>query len=139
MGKKLPTFKLLDATGKTISLTSFAGKYVLLDFWGTWCVPCIPSIPELRAIHKKYGNRLAIISIALERPTDREKWLKAISKYEMSWTQTAEFTSAKEGINRLYNVIEYPTLLLADPDGILLAKIKYGERLDNKIGQLLAK
>ncbi|SFF03449.1 Thiol-disulfide isomerase or thioredoxin [Spirosoma endophyticum] len=136
VGKKLPAFSLPDATGKTISLTSFAGKYILLDFWGTWCVPCIQGIPELKAIHEKYGSRLAIVSIALERPSDRQKWLKAIDKYDMNWTQTAQFTSAREGVNELYNIHEYPTFLLADPEGILVAKIKYGE-VESQLEQLL--
>lgn len=138
IGKKLPTFSLSDATGKTISLTSFAGKYVLLDFWGTWCVPCIQGIPELKAVHEKYGSRLAIVSIAFERPADRQKWLKAIDKYDMSWTQTAEFTSAREGVNELYNIREYPTYLLADPDGVLVAKLTYGE-IESQLNQLLSK
>lgn len=138
IGKKLPAFSLPDATGKLVSLNSFKGKYVLIDFWGTWCVPCIEGIPELQAVHSKYKSRLAIISIALERPTDRKKWLKAIDKYGMSWTQTAEFTKSKEGVNELYNVVEYPTFLLADPEGVLLAKLRYG-KVETQIRQLLSK
>ncbi|MVM41079.1 redoxin domain-containing protein [Spirosoma sp. HMF3257] len=137
IGKKLPAFSLTDVTGKSISLESFKGKYLLIDFWGTWCIPCIETIPELKAVHTKYGNRLAILSIAMERPADREKWVKAIHKYGMTWTQTAEFTSAKEGVNVLYNVVEYPTLLVANPDGIFMARIKYGESIDEKIKRLL--
>ncbi|QDK79590.1 AhpC/TSA family protein [Spirosoma sp. KCTC 42546] len=137
IGRKLPLFNLPDAKGKLVSLNSFKGKYVLLDFWGTWCIPCIQGIPELKAVHTKFGDRLAIVSIALERPTDRAKWLKAIDRYGMTWIQTAEFTSAKSGINELYNLVEYPTLLLADPKGILIAKIKYGERIEDKVQQLL--
>ncbi|UFH54609.1 TlpA disulfide reductase family protein [Spirosoma sp. KNUC1025] len=138
IGKTLPAFHLLDATGKTISLASFTGKYVLLDFWGTWCVPCIQGIPELKAIHTKYGSRLAIVGIAFERPTDRAKWLKTITKYGMNWTQAAEFTSDKEGLNELYNIREYPTFLLANPKGILVAKLKYGQ-VESQLDQLLTK
>ena len=139
VGKQLPVFNLPDATGKLVSLDSFKGKYILIDFWGTWCVPCIQTIPELKAVHSKYKDRLALISIALERPIDRDKWLKAIDKYGMTWAQTAQFIDRKEGVNGLYNVIEYPTLLLADPDGVLLARIKYGEPIDEKIQQFLNK
>ena len=138
IGKSLPAFSLPDASGKTVSLTSFPGKYVLLDFWGTWCVPCIQGIPELKSVHEKYKSRLAIISIALERPTDRQKWLKAIDKYGLSWTQTAEFRSAQEGINELYNIKEYPTYLLADPNGVLVAKLAYGE-VESQLDQFLSK
>lgn len=139
VGKKLPSFSQPDATGKLLSLDSFKGKYILIDFWGTWCVPCIQTIPELKVVHTKYKDRLAVISIALERPTDRDKWLRAIDKYGMTWPQTAQFSDPKEGVNGLYNVIEYPTLLLADPDGVLLARIKYGEPIDEKIQQFLNK
>ena len=139
VGRKLPAFSIPSSTGQLVSLDAFKGKYILIDFWGTWCVPCIQGIPELKDIHSKYGDRLAIISIALEQPTDRDKWLKAIKKYKMIWTQTAEFTSAKDGINELYNIREYPTFLLADPEGILLAKLKYGESMDKQIHNLLKK
>ena len=137
LGKKLPEFSLSDATGQLISLDSFKGKYVLIDFWGTWCVPCIQGIPELKVVQSKYKDRLSVISIAYEHPNHRDKWLRAINKYGMNWTQTAEFTNTKEGVNELYNVHAYPTLLLADPEGILVAKIKYGEPLDEQIQQFL--
>jgi thiol-disulfide isomerase/thioredoxin len=139
VGKKLPAFNLPDAAGKQVTLNSFKGKYVLIDFWGTWCVPCLQGIPELKALYAKYGNRLTVLSIAWERAGDRDKWVKAIDKYGMIWPQVAEFTSEKASVIELYNVKEYPTLLLADPDGILLAKIKYGEPLEDKVQQLLAK
>ena len=136
IGNKLPAFSLLDATGKTVTLASFAGQYVLLDFWGTWCVPCIQGIPELKTVQAKFGSRLSIVSIALERPVDRNKWLQAIEKYGMNWVQTAEFRSAQDGVIELYNIKEYPTFLLADPEGILIAKIKYGE-VESQIDQIL--
>lgn len=139
VGKKLPAFSLPDASDQQISLDSFKGKYVLIDFWGSWCVPCIQAIPELKAVQNKYKDRLAVVSIALERPTDREKWLRAIDRYGMTWTQVVQFADRKEGVTGLYNVIEYPTLLLADAEGVLMSKIKYGEPIDEKIQQLLNK
>jgi thiol-disulfide isomerase/thioredoxin len=115
------------------------GKYILLDFWGPWCKPCIQGIPELKALHEKYKNRLTIISIAIEDPENRDKWLRMTSHYDMSWLQVIDTGGWKDGVDALYDIIEYPTMLLADPQGIYIKKLKSGEQLEAVVGQFLNK
>jgi thiol-disulfide isomerase/thioredoxin len=139
IGKKLPNFILDTSTGGRLSLDSLKGKYILLDFWGTWCKPCIQGIPELKALHEKYKNRLTIISIAIEDPENRDKWLRMTSHYDMSWLQVIDTGGWKDGVDALYDIIEYPTMLLADPQGIYIKKLKSGEQLEAVVGQFLNK
>ena len=139
VGQKLPTFSIPSSTGKLLSSNSFKGKYILLDFWGTWCVPCIEGIPELKALNAKFKDRLIIVSIALERPSDRDKWLRMIAKYGMTWPQGIDLAGGKEGVNGLYNIWEYPTMLLADSQGTYLTKIKHGQPLEETVRQFIDK
>lgn len=141
VGKKIPNFELPDSTDNITSLESLKlkGKFILLDFWGTWCKPCIQSMPTLNAIQSKYTNELVLISIAYESPNDKEKWRKAIRKYEMNWLNVVDHY--EESVNELYNIYEYPTLLLVSPDGILIEKIKYegSNDLEKRIAELIKK
>jgi thiol-disulfide isomerase/thioredoxin len=103
-------------TGKSISLASFKGKYVLIDFWGTWCNPCRQQLPSLVEIHNSAdSSRLVIISIAT---MDTLKNLKSvIAKENMTWPQIFS-----DKITAQYNIASFPTLLLINPNGIVIAK-----------------
>jgi hypothetical protein len=90
-------------------------------------------------LEAKYRDQLTVVSIALERPADRAKWLRLISKYDMSWPQGIDLGSRQEGVNGLYNIWEYPTMMLADPQGVYLTKIKYGQPLEESIHAFIQK
>lgn len=93
-------------------------KFILIDFWGTWCGPCIELIPDLGKLHEKYKN-LVIVSIAcLEK--NKEVVKKAISKYKMDWVNLYDPLMTTHTISDLFNINSYPTTLLIDPEGKIL-------------------
>ncbi len=134
VGIPFTNFSLLSHTGDTIRLSSYKGKYVLLDFWGSWCGPCINEIPHIKEIWKRYGTRedFALIGMALE--TDEDKWRETIKKQSMEWTHV-NMNSEKDrlkAVNTIHGIYMYPSLILLDPDGKILA-IQLGSNSENPI------
>jgi len=109
---KFPDFQAVDTKGNTIKSSALTGKYVLVQFWASWCIPCIQEIPVLKELNKKYDSALfKIISFSIDESADLFK--KAVKKYEMNWTQVY-------GDRRLYNalgIIPIPQLYLIDKTG----------------------
>ncbi|MCA8830376.1 TlpA disulfide reductase family protein [Hymenobacter pini] len=121
VGQVLPSFTIPDTAGVAVSLSSFRGRYVLLDFWGHWCAPCIKSMPHLKQLQAQYATQLAVVGIGMEAADDKPLWLKAIRKHQLTWTQLSELKSDK-GVIEALNVEGFPTYMLLDPQGRLLAK-----------------
>lgn len=122
-GKPAPDFKLKDLNGNERTLTSFRGKYVLLDFWGSWCIWCIKGFPELKESYEKYKDRMEVVGIDCN-DTD-EKWRNAVKQYELPWTN---LYNPKSGTSVLtdYAVKGFPTKILVSPDG-LIHRVVVGE------------
>jgi peroxiredoxin len=117
-GFKAPGFTAKTISGDEISLNSFKGKYVYLDFWGSWCMPCRYEIPGLKKIYKKYRNRpFTIIGIANDKKDNLEKFVK---QNDVRWSQILQ-DKDKQIINE-YNVQGYPTTFLIDTSGTILKK-----------------
>ncbi|GGH23426.1 TlpA family protein disulfide reductase [Mucilaginibacter phyllosphaerae] len=93
------------------------GKYILLDFWGSWCRPCIKLIPELRKLNKTYQDKIKFVSIAYDKVKDKGKLLKLIEDNEMHWLQLLDNREVKNGIIDQFKVNEFPTSILIDPKG----------------------
>lgn len=135
-------YKAIDFSGSqfkkqnTISLNSLKGKYVLLDFWGTWCGPCIQEIPNLKTLYDHTDkSKFEIISIVVESPIkDLEQMM---SKYEITWPQIISDDSNK--IKEKYGIVRYPTTFLISPEGIIIAKDLRGKELETKIDSLIKK
>lgn len=122
LGEDAPDFNLLDPNEKTVTLSNLKGKYVLLDFWATWCKPCIQEIPYLEKLHNKVdANKLQIISICVDKNTDVQKalWKKTIEKHNVTWTQVYE---GGEGTLRSYKIEGFPTLILINPEGKIIER-----------------
>lgn len=118
---KAPYFSIEDTSGKVISLSNFKGKYVLIDFWASWCRPCRINNPALKKIYEKYkGRGLQVLSISMD--TDENAWKKAISDDGMNWLQGSDLKGENLGTGLKYGIIAVPQYLLIDPNGIVLVK-----------------
>ncbi|MDE6279900.1 MAG: TlpA family protein disulfide reductase [Paramuribaculum sp.] len=117
VGEPAPAFTLMDENGKPVSLSDFKGKWVMLDFWGTWCGWCVKGIPQMKEEYAKAGDNVVYVSIACNDPKD--KWLEAIKKYEMNWVNlySDNDTPAAEKVQTLYAIEGFPTKFLIDPEG----------------------
>ncbi len=121
-------------TKSNISLDDYKGKYLFLDFWGVWCKPCVQELPNLKNIYDKIDkSKLEILGIVCESTSDAVE--KMIDKYSITWPQILSDETNKIKIN--YRIIGYPTTLLINPKGIIVAKNLRGERLENKIKELM--
>ena len=135
-GTIAPDFTLNDPTGKPLSLSSLRGKYVVLDFWGTWCGWCIRGIPKMKEYYSKYKNQFEILSIDCNE--SKEKWLAGLKKYEMPWLHVynPDNTSVRED----YAIQGYPTKIIVGPDGKIVKTVvgedpSFYQFLDNTFGE----
>jgi len=108
-----PELSGIDINGKAFNAASLKGKYVLLDFWGSWCVPCLSGLPKMKAEYEKYKDKIAFVSIACH---DKEaKWRAMVAKQGMTWTQLLD--DSKDRYARQFYVENFPTKILIGPDG----------------------
>ena len=121
-GAEAPDFTLNDLQGKPLSLSSLRGKYVVLDFWGSWCGWCIKGIPDMKKYYEKYKGKLEILGIDC-RDTE-EKWKAAVEKHELPWLHVRN--AGEPDVSVLYAIQGYPTKIVVDPEG-KIAKIVVGE------------
>lgn len=135
-GTIAPDFTLNDPTGKPLSLSSLRGKYVVLDFWGTWCGWCIRGIPKMKEYYSKYKNQFEILSIDCNE--SKEKWLAGLKKYEMPWLHVynPDNTSVRED----YAIQGYPTKIIVGPDGKIVKTVvgedpSFYQFLDDTFGE----
>ena len=112
-------------SGTGCDLANLRGKYVLLDFWGSWCGPCRASHPHLKALQAHYGPQgLEVINIAQENGADARKiWLKAVEEDQMTWTQILNNEDREVcDVVKLYGITAFPTKVLIDPEGKIIVK-----------------
>jgi peroxiredoxin len=139
VGGKAPDFTAPDTTGTNISLSSFKGKYVLVDFWASWCKPCRAENPNVVKAFETYKDKnFTILGVSLDKDDDREKWVKAINDDHVgSWTQVSELKSWRSEVVGLYNLKSIPQNVLIDPKGVIIAKNLRGEELQQKLSEIL--
>ena len=137
IGKTAPTLTLADTSGKQIALNDLKGKYILLDFWASWCHPCRQETPFLRKAIQQYGPKnFTIVSVSID--TDAEKWIQAVRKDDMQWTNLIDpAVNRSNGVIHGYYVATVPTNLLIDPNGKILARNLRGEEVARKLEQVL--
>ncbi|MDB4923885.1 TlpA disulfide reductase family protein [Mucilaginibacter sp.] len=140
LGATAPEFAEVDTAGKMVSLSSFRGKYVLIDFWASWCGPCRQENPNVvRAFNHYKGQKFTIVGVSLDRPGAKDKWLKAIHNDGLAWTQLSDLKFWDSKAAGLYAVRGIPQNFLLDPDGKIIGKNLRGEDLENKLEEIFGK
>ena len=136
VGNPAPDFSCNDVNGKPVTLSSFKGKYVLLDFWASWCGPCRLENPNIVSVFNQFHNQgFDILGVSLD--DNRADWLGAIKKDKLDWTQVSDLKGWKASAADLYGVKGIPMNYLIDKNGIIVAKGLRGEELDEKLMALL--
>ena len=136
VGSIAPDFTLPDVDGNPVSLSSFRGKYVLVDFWAAWCPDCRKENPNIVAAWEKYKDKnFAVLGVSLDRK--RDQWLAAIEKDGLAWTQVSDLKYWSSDAAVLYCIRWIPMSFLIDPEGKIVAIGLEGEELHNKLEELL--
>lgn len=134
VGKPVPPISLPDTSGKVIGVASFKGKWLLMDFWASWCGPCREENPNVVAAFKQYRNKnFAILGVSLDQK--KEAWLKAIQKDGLTWTHISDLKYWDSQAVKTYNLNAIPFNMLIDPDGKVVAVNLTGEKLQATLGQ----
>lgn len=135
IGKMAMDFSQNDTLGNPVKLSSFKGHYVLVDFWASWCGPCRAENPNVVKVYNKYKDKnFSILSVSLDRPGQKERWLKAIHDDGLAWTHVSDLKFWDNDVAKLYGIKAIPQNLLLDPDGKIIAKNLRGDDLEQKVG-----
>lgn len=124
VGVQAAPFSLPDPQGKQVALSDYKGKYVVVDFWGTWCGWCVRDIPKMKQYYGQYKDKVEFISIACN--DSQKRWKDAIKEYEMNWVN---LLNPDDNLTIAYGIEGYPTKLIIDPKGTVIGKYR-GEGRD---------
>ncbi|ANI88657.1 hypothetical protein A9P82_04765 [Arachidicoccus ginsenosidimutans] len=137
IGDSAPVFTLPDTNGHNVSLADFKGKYVLVDFWATWCGPCMAEMPNVKSAYNEYKNKgFEIIGVSLDRPDSKAKWKEVIQRDHLDWKQVSDLNWWNSKAALSYNVNSVPANFLIDPNGKIIAKNLRGEALQDKLKEI---
>lgn len=136
-GRPAPDFTQPTPEGRSVSLQDYRGKYVLVDFWASWCVPCRAENPTLVAAYHAYQAKgFDIVSISLDEPRSRAQWLAAIQADQLPWTHVSDLLGFDNAAAKRYQVRAIPQNFLIDPAGKIVATDLRGDALPAKLAQL---
>lgn len=126
-----------DTLNKPVSLSSFKGKYVLLDFWASWCGPCRAENPNVVKAFNSYKDKgFTILSVSLDQPGKKQAWLDAIHKDGLTWTHVSDLKFWDNAVAKQYGIRAIPQNFLLDPSGKIIAKDLRGDELNKTLSEL---
>jgi peroxiredoxin len=138
VGAQAPNFTQQTPDGRQVSLADYRGKYVLVDFWASWCGPCRAENPNVTKIYNEYkAKNFDILGVSLDNEKAREKWLKAIQDDQLAWTQVSDLKGWSNQVALLYRVQAIPQNFLVDPSGKIVATNLHGEELKTTLAQFI--
>lgn len=140
IGNVAPEFVQNDTLGNPVALSSFRGKYVLVDFWASWCGPCRRENPMVvKAFQQFQPKGFTIVGVSLDQPGAKEKWMDAIHKDALTWTHVSDLKYWENEVAKQYGIRAIPQNFLLDPSGKIIAKNLNGENLEKKLTELFTK